>query len=69
MKQLFLLLFLFSGIRAQLPEGVSVDDSDWIPFPISAYEQTGGTILDMAWLLDPPAGSHGFLTVRGTFCF
>jgi hypothetical protein len=65
MKQLFLLLFLFSGIRAQLPEGVSVDDSDWIPFPISAYEQTGGTILDMAWLLDPPAGSHGFLTVRG----
>ena len=48
-----------------MPEGVRADMSAWIPFPISAYEEIEGSVLDMAWLLDPPAGCHGFLTVQG----
>ena len=48
-----------------MPEGGRADMSAWIPFPISAYEEIEGSVLDMAWLLDPPAGCHGFLTVQG----
>jgi hypothetical protein len=64
MKKRFLLFFLSVSLNAQMPEGVAVDGSAWIPFPISAYEEIEGTVIDMAWLLDPPAGIHGFLTVR-----
>ena len=52
-------------LSAQLPEGVSMDTSDWIPYPLSSYEQMEGTALDMSWLLEAPSGQRGFLTVKG----
>jgi hypothetical protein len=58
---------MFFSIRAfpQLPEGVTLDTSGWIPFPLSSYGEMKGTVLDMSRLLEAPAGKHGFLTVQG----
>jgi len=52
-------------VFAQLPSGVTLDTSDWIPFELSSYEKMDGTALDMSWLLETPAGEHGFLSVDG----
>ncbi len=62
---LMLLCFASLNIAQTLPEGVTLDTSDWIPFPLSAYEEMKGTALDMSGLLDAPAGQRGFLTVKG----
>jgi hypothetical protein len=47
------------------PAGIVLDTKGWIPFPLSSYEEMKGTALDMSWLLDAPAGKHGFLFVNG----
>ncbi len=62
-----LILFLLIGSLcfAQLPHGVTLETSNWIPFPLSSYDEMQGTALDMSWLLQAPAGQHGFLTVDG----
>jgi hypothetical protein len=46
------------------PAGVVLDTSGWLPFPLSSFDEMKGTALDMSWLLDAPAGKHGFLTVK-----
>lgn len=63
-----MMVFLFltaAGYTQTLPQGVTLDTSSWLPFPLSSYEEMQGTALDMSWLLDAPAGEHGFLTVDG----
>ena len=47
-----------------MPPGVVRNTHDWIPFPLSSFEEMKGTALDMSWLQESPAGKHGFLTVK-----
>ncbi|MDZ7370779.1 MAG: hypothetical protein ONB12_06395 [candidate division KSB1 bacterium] len=53
------------ALQAQLPRGVARDTKGWIPFPLTSFNEVKGTALDMSWLLEAPAGQHGFLQVRG----
>lgn len=53
------------GFTQTLPPAVTLDTSNWLPFPLASYEEMQGTALDMSWLLEAPAGQHGFLTVQG----
>lgn len=41
------------------------DTSDWLPYEMPNVRKLKGTALDMSFLLDAPAGRHGFLTVKG----
>ncbi|OHB64174.1 MAG: hypothetical protein A2Y77_11430 [Planctomycetes bacterium RBG_13_62_9] len=41
------------------------DTSSWLPYEMPDLKQLKGTALDMSFLLDAPAGRHGFLAVRG----
>lgn len=59
-----ILLIVNFGFSQTLPQGVTLDTSNWIPFPLSSYEEMKGTALDMSWLLEVPAGQHGFLHVE-----
>lgn len=44
----------------------SVDTSGWFPFELSwDMGPVRGSAVDRSWLLDPPAGKHGFLKVEG----
>ncbi len=68
MRFTFILILLCAasfGVAQTLPQGVTLDTSDWIPFPLTDYEEMQGTALDMSGLLDAPAGQHGFLSVQG----
>ena len=53
---LMLLCFASLNIAQSLPKGVTLDTSDWIPFPLSAYEEMQGTALDTSGLLGDAAG-------------
>ncbi|RPH97444.1 MAG: hypothetical protein EHM72_13575, partial [Calditrichaeota bacterium] len=66
-SRLFVLIMicLSAGLIAQAPTGVVLNTDQWIPFPLTSYEEIKGTALDMSWLLEAPAGKHGFLTVCG----
>jgi hypothetical protein len=43
----------------------SIDTSSWLPYEMPDLRQRKGTALDMSFLLDAPAGKHGFLAVKG----
>jgi len=48
----------------------ALDTSDWIPFNIQNCKTKKDTLLDLSFLLDAPAGKHGFLKVQnGHFVF
>lgn len=52
------------------PSAVVIDTSGWIPASNAARPVAKGSALDMSFLLDAPAGKHGFVTVKGdTFVF
>jgi hypothetical protein len=53
----------FSSRGSTVPTGV--DTSTWLPYQVPDVRKLKGTALDMSFLLDAPAGKHGFLTVRG----
>jgi len=40
------------------------DTSTWLPYRMPDIRKLKGTALDMSFLLDAPAGKHGFLTVK-----
>jgi hypothetical protein len=42
-----------------------IDTSTWLPYEMPDLRRLKGTALDMSFLLDAPAGKHGFLTVKG----
>jgi hypothetical protein len=66
---------------AQLPRGIAMslclllllagrspatlDTSAWLAYEMPDVKKLKGTALDMSFLLDAPAGKHGFLTVKG----
>ncbi|MBN1482522.1 hypothetical protein EH223_10795 [candidate division KSB1 bacterium] len=64
MIAILLLTIVQSGFTQTLPPAVTLDTSNWLPFPLSSYAEMQGTALDMSWLLEAPAGQHGFLTVQ-----
>jgi len=41
------------------------DPSGWLPYEMPDIKKLQGTALDMSFLLDTPAGRHGFLAVKG----
>lgn len=48
----------------------AVDTSDWIPFNLQNVKTSKKALLDLSFLLDAPAGKHGFLMTRnGHFFF
>ena len=47
------------------PSAVATDTRDWIPAAHAARPVVKGSALDMSFLLDAPAGKHGFVTVKG----
>jgi hypothetical protein len=59
-----LTLGLAAGVVAS-DSGVVTDTTGWIPWDHPAEPGLAGSALDMSFLLDAPAGTHGFLTVRG----
>lgn len=65
-----LLCVLLAGVGLSVPgagsdTGVVTDTSDWIPWKHAAEPALAGSALDMSFLLDAPAGRHGFLKVQG----
>jgi hypothetical protein len=58
---LFCLLMLASDVGAK----TQTDPSGWLPYEMPDVKKLKGTALDMSFLLDAPAGRHGFLTVKG----
>jgi hypothetical protein len=60
----FLLLSL-GALGFADPAAVATDTSTWIPYEMPDSRQLKGTPLDVSFLLDAPAGKHGFLTVKG----
>jgi len=46
-------------------DAVETDTSAWIPATHAVQPVAKGSALDMSFLLDAPAGKHGFVTVRG----
>ena len=53
------------GADRNIGTGVVTDTSNWIPWKHAAEPALAGSALDMSFLLDAPAGKHGFVTVRG----
>jgi hypothetical protein len=52
------------------PSAVVVDTSGWIPASAAGRPVVKGSALDVSFLLDAPAGKHGFVAVKGdTFVF
>jgi hypothetical protein len=47
------------------PPAVVTDTRTWIPDTHAAQPAVKGSALDMSSLLDAPAGTHGFVTVKG----
>ena len=61
------LLALFSFVPAGLPE--EKEEKEWFPFYIP-WNYCKKSVIDVSYLLDLPAGKHGFLTVKnGHFYF
>ena len=57
---------LLGGVSHAGPDsGVVTDTRGWIPWSHPAEPALAGSALDMSFLLDAPAGRHGFLTVQG----
>jgi hypothetical protein len=54
-----------SGSLAGSPPAARTDTSTWLPYEMPDLRRLKGTALDMSFLLDAPAGRHGFLTVTG----
>lgn len=51
-----------------LPEVSNIynpDTSDWYAYEQPDYEKLVGTALDVSYVLDAPAGKHGYVTVKG----
>ncbi len=51
-----------------LPEAESIynpDTSNWYVYRQPDYEKLIGTTLDVSYVLDAPAGKHGYVTVKG----
>ena len=46
-------------------EQAGTDTSKWLAYEMPDLRKLKGTALDMSFLLDAPAGQHGFLTVKG----
>lgn len=46
-------------------EGVAHDTARWIPWDNPARPPVAGSALDMSFLLDAPAGKHGFVRIEG----
>jgi hypothetical protein len=46
------------------PYHVTTDKAEWLPV-VPSKEVASGSALDASALLDPPAGRHGFVTVKG----
>jgi len=67
---LFCLLMLLDHTWAGAIIRVERDTSTWLPYKMPDLRKLKGTALDMSFLLDAPAGKHGFLTVKnGKFFF
>jgi hypothetical protein len=54
-----------AAVRAVEPTGIVTDTSTWIADTHAGEPAVKGSALDMSWLLDAPAGRHGFVTVKG----
>ena len=52
-------------VRAAVAPAVARDTSGWITWDHPAQPALPGSALDMSFLLDAPAGKHGFVRVRG----
>jgi hypothetical protein len=52
-------------INASGPQQVTTDTAGWYRFEPLPIDYARATAADASDLLDPPAGKHGFLTVRG----
>jgi hypothetical protein len=61
----FCLLIPAGGNSAQAAQKAQADPSGWLPYQMPDVKKLKGTALDMSFLLDAPAGRHGFLTVKG----
>jgi hypothetical protein len=46
-------------------QNAQVDTSKWLPYEMPDIRKARGTALDMSFLLDAPAGKHGYLIVKG----
>ncbi len=62
-KTIVLLLFAVCT-AAQTPKGVELDMSNWIPYEFDE-SRLAGSVLDMSWLQEKPAGQHGMVIVDG----
>ncbi len=67
---LFCLLMCAGRSSVGSSHKTELDLSTWLPYEMPDIGKLKGTALDMSFLLDAPAGKHGFLTVKGdTFVF
>lgn len=62
---LLCLLVLAGAGFAGAGQKAQVDTSTWLPYEMPDIKKAKGTALDMSFLLDAPAGKHGFLAVKG----
>ena len=66
---LFCLLMCVGRISVGSSHKTELDLSTWLPYQMPDIGKLKGTALDMSFLLDAPAGKHGFLTVKGDAFF
>jgi hypothetical protein len=62
---LLCLLMLACGALAGAAQKAPAGTSGWLAYEMPDLKKLKGTALDMSFLLDAPAGKHGFLTVKG----
>ena len=58
------LLMLAGPVLTASGQQARIDTSTWLPYKMPDIRKLKGTALDMSFLLDAPAGKHGFLTVK-----
>lgn len=61
----FCLLVIVGTGLAGAAEKAPADTSAWLPYEMPDLKKLKGTALDMSFLLEAPAGKHGFVTVKG----
>jgi hypothetical protein len=65
-KSLFALLCLLTLLsRDSVGSARKTDTSTWLRYEMPDVRKLKGTALDMSFLLDAPAGKHGFVVVKG----
>ncbi len=51
-------------LPAIVEELVKLDTSDWFPYVEFSPEDAENSVIDMSYLLDPPAGKYGFIKIK-----